>query len=108
VSGSQDGQIRVWDGRFPKKQSSLCVLRGHSDAITCLHLHWTTVVSGSTDKTVRAWHFYDCPKGAVKSVRPHQRGVVGLYMNEGSVVSGSLDGKIKLWRDVLSYTDQPQ
>lgn len=102
VSGSQDGQIRVWDERFPKKQSSLSVLRGHSDAITCLQLHWTMIVSGSQDKTIRSWHHYDCTKGAIKSVRPHQRGIVGLYMNEGHVVSGSLDGKIKLWRGVLS------
>jgi len=56
VTGSDDGLIRVWDGR---SQNGLAMtLRGHDGAVKCLQagsLVLPTLCSGGEDGTVRIW-----------------------------------------------------
>ena len=56
VTGSDDGLIRVWDGR---SQNGLAMtLRGHVGAVKCLQagsLVLPTLCSGGEDGTVRIW-----------------------------------------------------
>ena len=63
VSGSQDGRIivREWDetAALALDGSALAYfeIQAHSDAITCIDLTESRIVSGSNDNLVRVWDF---------------------------------------------------
>src|SRR5690349_16767684 len=54
VSGSQDGMVKVWDGKSGKE---LLTLQGHSDRVRSVAVtpDGKTIVSGSYDKTIKVW-----------------------------------------------------
>lgn len=58
VSGSQDGDVRIWNLASSKCTS---LMKGHTKAITCLALatNNTQIISGSDDFTARVWNMSD-------------------------------------------------
>ncbi|CAJ0921004.1 unnamed protein product, partial [Mesorhabditis belari] len=56
VCCGQDETVRIWCGQTG---AQLHVLQGHTDWITCMSLHGTTLVSGSLDETLRVWDIVD-------------------------------------------------
>ncbi|CAJ0960823.1 unnamed protein product, partial [Mesorhabditis belari] len=52
VGGGMVGRVRVWCGQTG---AQLHLLQGHTDRISCMSIHGTTLVSGSWDQTLRVW-----------------------------------------------------
>lgn len=128
VSASKDATLKVWNidlatevsnssSPFYNKGLSPCLttLEGHKDSISALTVDDTTVVSGSSDKTLRHW---DLSSGkciqtiditmAIKNkvsdglsldnsiTRPDP--LIGdIYCNDNALVTGTKDGIIRLW-----------
>ncbi|CAJ0920974.1 unnamed protein product, partial [Mesorhabditis belari] len=119
VCGGQDETVRVWCGQTG---AQLHVLQGHTDAISCLSLHGTTLVSGSWDETLRVWdivsfvkfdgervvssggdytvNFWRVHTGeCLHMLRGHTDIILSLLFESQRdlVVSGSRDGTIRVW-----------
>ncbi|KAI9501869.1 WD40-repeat-containing domain protein, partial [Coemansia spiralis] len=112
-SGGRDGVVKAWNLNFPLKRSWKSTAR-HSRPQTALrasrtmHSNWVndivllngskTVVSASSDLTVRAWAPH-CPDERPYTIGSHMDYVKALAYSEHRqmVISGGLDRKIKLW-----------
>ncbi|XP_053306188.1 F-box/WD repeat-containing protein 7-like [Spea bombifrons] len=97
---------------FPLQSSAFLVhcLEGHSDLVTCVLIHGSSVISGSWDTTVRVWDVHTRSEqktlcghsGAVTclaslSVGAESLGLSDCSPNEEFVASGSSDCRIIVW-----------
>ena len=92
-------------------QSSWCaVIRGHSDAVLCLQFVGDTLVSGSSDQTIKVVYntlvivnevvvqVWSLPQGQCKmTLHGHQAAVTSVQFDQSRIISGSLDRFIKIW-----------
>lgn len=123
VSGSEDHTIRIWvknihystspqsaiasplpahpppnpfSHKLPQDWQQFRILRGHSDAVTCLHFDDSHIVSGSADHTIRIWNFNS--SRCLTTLNGHQGSVFCLQFNNQFIVSGGADAKICVWK----------
>ena len=59
VTGGQDGLVRVWTPRTDKPCEPLLELSGHDGRVTCAAFCEDSILTASTDKTVRRWNIVD-------------------------------------------------
>ncbi|CAA3001757.1 G beta subunit [Olea europaea subsp. europaea] len=109
-SGGGDQIIFVWerevsDNYMVFKRS----LTGHGGAILCLIYVKNTILSGSSDKTIRIWQEskegYCCLgilEGHSKPIKSIAAVSDGDLDENLSVFSGSLDGEIRVWNITIS------
>jgi hypothetical protein len=95
MSGHSSGAIRVWN-----VATGACdrVLEGHTDAVRCLAVSGTRLVSGSKDMSVRVWAMgpgasWTCERTLVG----HADWVLALATWQGKVLSGSRDNSVRVW-----------
>ena len=67
---------------------------GHSEAVTCLNVAQSHIVSGSDDCLVKIWSFYG---EEVACLKGHTSGITCLASSDVHIASGSEDTTIKLW-----------
>ncbi|CAH3046341.1 unnamed protein product [Porites lobata] len=72
------------------------LLRGHREPITCMDCNGSTIVSGSSDNTVRVW---DVKTNRILLVLgpPHTDSVRCLQLKDSLCVTGCADGVIRLF-----------
>ncbi len=94
VSGSSDGEIRLWD---PRSGSETTLLEGYTAGVTALTvLPDGRLASGSDDTTIRLWDTNTAAE--VARLEGHIGGVTALtVLADGRLVSGSDDKTIRLW-----------
>eukprot|EP00658_Telonema_sp_P-2_P044438 TRINITY_DN3232_c0_g1_i1.p1 TRINITY_DN3232_c0_g1~~TRINITY_DN3232_c0_g1_i1.p1 ORF type:complete len:681 (-),score=122.49 TRINITY_DN3232_c0_g1_i1:292-2334(-) len=95
ISGSSDGNIRVWD---PSSEHCVDVLRNHAEAVFCMELVGDRLFSGAADG-VRVWAvsqhkcILELPKcGDVRAI-----GVVGSAMAVASLRVSEMDVMLYDW-----------
>jgi WD40 repeat protein len=95
ISGHGNGVIRVWN-----LATGECYwkLKGHRQAVQCLTVSGTGLVSGSSDKSVKVWAMgagasWPCERTLVG----HTGGVNTLATWRGKVLSGSHDKSVRAW-----------
>jgi len=95
VSGSEDGSVRVWDG----KTEQLRELQGHTGSVysVACSSDGIRIVSGSEDKSVRVWDGKTGEllielQGHIGSVRS-----VAFSPDGNRIVSGSEDTTVRVW-----------
>lgn len=95
VSGSTNGEMRLWDLR---SQQLLAELEGHSGAVNRIVFSGNrTVVSASNDKTLKVWdahraHLVHTLMGHVEAVND-----VEVSADGATTISASGDGTIGVW-----------
>ncbi|PFX27958.1 F-box/WD repeat-containing protein 7 [Stylophora pistillata] len=72
------------------------LLRGHKDPITCMTCDGSTIVSGSSDNTVRVWDVRTAKCGLVLD-SPHTDSVRCVQLKDSLCASGCADGVIRLF-----------
>ena len=99
ISGHDDGCLRVWN-----TATGVCdhVLRGHGDDVFCCSTWDGYLVSGSSDKTIRAWLIGGDTGGpgswpCLGTVAVHPERVFAVVTWQGRVISGSADGKVRVF-----------
>ncbi|KAI4340673.1 hypothetical protein MLD38_025483 [Melastoma candidum] len=103
-SGACDRSIVLWAREDTAEHlRAIGALRGHRKAILCLISVGGILISGSADRTVRAWRGEGGRFGCLAVMEGHVKGVksLGGVVGENGVVlvaSGSLDGEIRVWR----------
>jgi WD40 repeat protein len=96
-SAGGGGVVRVWDERKPSM--SALVLEGHTGGITALSVDWTTIATGSADRSVKLWSLLT---GQVLCTSAHHTSpVVGVSLRDRHVLSSAQDGQVCLWRAEL-------
>ena len=100
VSASADKTIRVWE---VLRLRSYCrqILRGHTEAITCLaySLNTRTLHSGSLDGTIRIWESESVSSFLpTDCIQAHVGRVTALYLSNTGFHSAGEDGFIKIRR----------
>lgn len=101
VSGSDDGQVRVWDllGTEPVYEP----LRGHEDSVCALAVGAVrghpVIISGSIDHTIRFW---DLASGRTLGEKIQVAGAVlgldiGMRAGRPVVVAGMSDNTVEAW-----------
>jgi WD40 repeat protein len=96
ASGSDSGDIHLWDSRSHKLIGG--PLRGHSGSVNsvCFSPDSRWLVSGSWDKSVRVW---DCQTGqaAGSPLLGHTSFVYSVCTDGRLIISGSDDKTIRIW-----------
>jgi len=93
VSGSDDRTLRLWDLQTGR---NLTTLVGHADRVTTVALSSNSILSGSTDGTVRLWN----AGGLLRTFETAGSVVsVGFSRDGDKLVAASANGAIQLWRD---------
>ena len=100
ATGSQDGQVKLWqasNGQF------LTTLTGHTQRVTDLSYSpdGKTLASSSQDKTVKLWDTTTFKEIATLHGHTEQVDFVAFSPDGKTLVSSSRDGYLKLW-DVAS------
>ena len=95
ISGHEDGAIRVWNVATGARDRKL---EGHTDAVRCLAVSGTRLVSGSWDRSVKVWAMgagasWPCERTLVG----HARAVNTLATWRDKVLSGSDDNSMRVW-----------
>ena len=75
----------------------VAVLRGHTNDVSSVaKLNETTIISGSSDNTVRVWDLGS--KSCVEVLRGHTMSVHSVAkFNETTIISGSKDNTVRVW-----------
>jgi len=98
LAGSWDNNIYVYSVGYGRV---MCELNAHDDAVSCLKLADTTVVSGSWDATLKVWKFQesDISKFPLMEFDEHEVKVHALDLSQDGnlAVSGAEDGWLMLW-----------
>jgi F-box/WD-40 domain protein MET30 len=77
------------------RTTSVKILKGHTNGITCLQYRDNILCTGSYDSTIRIW---DMEEGKViRILDGHDEGVRCLQFNDKQLVSGGLDGTVRIW-----------
>ncbi|KAL2482663.1 Transducin/WD40 repeat-like superfamily protein [Forsythia ovata] len=127
-TASADGHIKVWE-RVEKTHKLLTLLdkhtssvnalssekatdlslAGHRGAILCLFYVNNTLLSGSSDKTIRIWQEFKEGYCCLRILEGHCKPIKSIVaVSDGdlddnlSVFSGSLDGEIRVWNITIS------
>ncbi|KAI7853135.1 WD40-repeat-containing domain protein [Circinella umbellata] len=111
ISGADDHIINIYDAKTLTRRRCL---RGHEGGVWALQHVGNTLVSGSTDRTVRVWNMLNgkCTHvfhGHVSTVRCLQI-VMPNKNNEPSqplIIAGSRDSTIRIWRLPDPENDPP-
>jgi len=87
------------EARFRGSQRKKCILEGHEDHITSIHLSadGTKLLSGSRDKTLRLW---DVSSGrCIRTFKGHSGEVNSVALSHDGrwALSGSQDTTVRLW-----------
>jgi F-box and WD-40 domain protein CDC4 len=90
VTGHDDGIVRRWDAR--KNNVAVVAWIGHRGPITTLTVHGNTLVTGSSDRTVRVWDAQDATSFSCVN---HQGQVSGTGCGDDYVVSSGWDGILR-------------
>ena len=119
-SSSADSSIRVWN--LPSGTLS-ANLKGHNGTVTCLRFNTPLLVSGSSDKSCRIWHFTQSsppsPKAKQRFSRPrsadsksakgpvkivplrtlhgHTASIKCLDFTPHVLISGDIHGVVRIW-----------
>ncbi len=109
ASASWDKTIRIWDMQHP--QNTPLILEGHTDKIYSLAAgSQGFLMSGSADKTLRAWRqenfaAYATHKKQPRVITEHNSETAALVAVADTFVSGSFDGKVRAWNvnDLIAY-----
>jgi len=96
VSASEDGTLKIWDGRSGAERLTL---RGHAGVVKrcAVSADGATIVSASDDNTLKVW---DGQSGAERfTLSGHVAGVNGCAVSADGVtiVSASSDSTLKVW-----------
>lgn len=96
VTGSSDGQLRVWEAETGTIRREL---KGHvGDILAVVFMpSGQVVMSGSSDRQIKIWRISDSLCGA--TLVGHQFGIVSFALIERgrNFLSSSRDGTLKLW-----------
>ncbi len=104
AAGSVTGKLWLWEGWRAEAPRPL---DGHSQGITSLAFAGRSLVSASTDRTVREWD-PDAPRaGVARILRGHEAEVVQVVAvgPDGSLATAGADRTVRLWRPAAA--DQP-
>jgi len=84
--------LRVYD---LSNNRCLHVLRGHSNAVTGVHIDGKEIRSCSHDFTIKFWNtdFYGC----TQTLRQHKRSITAFASDGVCVITGDNAGAVKLW-----------
>lgn len=105
VTGSQNGDVQLWDTKSGEKLSELPTLHNDKVESAAISRDGCVVVAGSEDGTIQRW---DARSGMQlgSPVRKHQQSVVSLAVNDdGSrILAGHSYRSISRWEAVTSST----
>jgi len=91
ISGSGDKSIIEWD--LDNSSSKKKYLLGHTGWINCIQMEDDTIVSGSSDHTIRSWSL---GTGKPKmTYMGHVGSITCLQFNDLNIVSGGVDKTIR-------------
>ncbi|KAJ9537491.1 hypothetical protein OSB04_030224 [Centaurea solstitialis] len=112
--GSADHHVYYYDLR--NLRAPICTLAGHKKTVSYVKfLDSTTLVSSSTDNTMKLWDLSDCtsrvPDCPIQTFTGHVnvKNFVGLSVSEGYIATGSEtnEGKILVHKTILYATIYP-
>ena len=96
ATGSDDGDIQIWDAETGE---SVLILTGHNSAINSLKFVASTrrLVSASSDCTVRVWD--ESTATCLNVYTGHKAPILGLSASSDGIMvaSGSEDSEVHLW-----------
>lgn len=107
VTGHGDGSLRVWDAETFKLQASASA---HSDAVTCMAVCGTSLISASNDGLVKIWDFgaVDLSNGlhCIKEVRLPCEVVSLVAASPASIYCSTKDRSIRRlsWSNLVRGT----
>ncbi|GMH75682.1 hypothetical protein TL16_g06841 [Triparma laevis f. inornata] len=108
ISGSWDGNIRLWDTRLEGTEASLSVGRGHLADVYGLSIHPDrpfVLASTSRDSTVRLWTLGGDSNGMILSALKDRR--LEEHMSGGTLLLLTGDASRKLNRTLLGLEGSP-
>jgi len=109
AAGSDDSTIRIYDYEL---QDQLVVLKGHTHAVNSVSWTRHTLVSGSSDMSIKLWRSANKTNAfdfadffCVKTLIGHEHSISTVYNIADSdiVVSCSRDKTLKIWDRVSGY-----
>lgn len=119
LAGSDNAKIKVYD---TKTGALRATLEGHEGGIWGLEYHENTLISGSTDHSIRIWDIAraECTQvfqGRTSTVRSlqvvlpvesnqHTCGTPVMMPEQPLIISGSRDSSLRVWK--LSQPDDPK
>ncbi|CAG8893899.1 unnamed protein product [Penicillium nalgiovense] len=111
IAGSDNTNINVYD---TKTGALRAILEGHEGGVWALEYHGNTLVSASTDRTIRVWdiaeakcthvfHGHTSTVRCIKILLPvqidhHPDGTPVMMPEQPLIVSGSRDSNLRVWK----------
>jgi WD40 repeat protein len=93
LTGSTDRTIIIWEISNDYKLSE--ILRGHQDSINSIVIYQETIISASSDKSIKFWSRNEL----TSEIRAHKQRIKTMcVLSDGLIVSGSDDFSIKIWK----------
>lgn len=109
ATGSDDSTIRIYDYEL---QDQLVVLKGHTHAVNSVSWTRHTLVSGSSDMSIKLWRSANKTNAfdfadfyCVKTLIGHEHSISTVFNvpNSDVIVSCSRDKTLKIWDRVSGY-----
>lgn len=98
VSGSKDGQVRVWN--VDTQSMIQAPLRSHKSAVLCVQFDDSSgedvIISGSTDCSFIVWRF-STDEVLRRATSAHDESILSLCFDGVHLVTGSKDRVVKIW-----------
>ena len=85
-------------------RSNLASLDGHSDTVTHLAIHGSSLFSSDAQGTLRLWSLDTYTQTRIVHAHPHSSVVALAISQDGSVMTAGSDGRILLWDSELEAT----